>query len=72
MKLFRGDYRVGDILTVHRKDGDTARGSFQRRSKRYLHVESYSIEAAGELRAMKGDRLLIPVDTIALIEVVEL
>ena len=66
----RSDYRMDDILTIHRRDGETVRGAFVKRTKQYLHIRQYSIEAGGELRAMRGDRLLIPHEIVALVEVV--
>lgn len=70
MNLFRRDYRRGDLLTVHDRDGATVKGAFVRRTRRYLHLERYAVEAGGELVAMKGDRLLVPRANEKLVEVV--
>lgn len=72
MKLIRRDYRRGDLLTIHGTDGASVQGAYLRGTRRYLQVEKYAIEAGGELRSMKGDRLLVPRSSIRLVEVVEL
>jgi len=63
------DYRRGDDLTIHLVDNTTVRGLFLRRSRLFVHVDEYSIEAAGELRRMKGERLLVPRALVKLVEV---
>lgn len=71
MNLIRRDYRRGDLITVHKKDGSTVRGTYVRRTRRYMHLERYAIEAGGELVQMKGDRLLVPLVNEEITEVVK-
>lgn len=68
MSAFR-EFRRGDDLTVHLKDGTSVRGAFLRRTRNYLQLDEYSIEAAGGLHRMLGVRLLVPRGDVKLVEV---
>jgi hypothetical protein len=68
VKAFR-EFRRGDDLTVHLKDGTSVRGSFVRVSRSYVQLEEYSIEAGGQMLRMKGVRLLVPRGEVKLVEV---
>lgn len=68
--MIRREFRPGDILHVHTKDepARTRAGRFVRRTRRYLVVSAYSIEAGGELHRMTGDELMIPHANIDCVE----
>ena len=71
MSILR-DFTRGNLLTVHLVDATTVVGAFVRRSRRSLVLEHYSIEANGTMHAMKGDRLVVPLGNIKIVEVSQL
>ena len=73
VKAFRrsSPYRTGDKLTIHTKGGQSVQGAFLRRTRREWVLTKHSIEMDGVYVESSYDRLCVPVECVALVEVRE-
>jgi hypothetical protein len=69
VKVFARSYTPGSVLAIHLQSGSSVRGAFVRRTRRHWVLTRHAVEADGVFVESAMDRLLVPVENVALVEV---